>query len=536
MKVQTLTDRGKAYRGAITQDGRYLGYVKRDAGMEELRVLQIATGRDIQLGPGSPLRIWSLHFSPDGNLIYFLRQLKPHDLNSAGVFRVSAMGGLATALATDADGNMHGITVSPDGKQVAYVSHSSTESFIVSIDPGGASRHIIAKRPIDFGFSWIEWSHSLSTLAADAGTEKGPSVFSIELSSGAMRNLAVSGFRAIGQPAWSADDREIYAAAVAESGPINQIWAFDARTGAERPLTSNSSHYSLFSLSATRAGDLLAEVSQSLLTLWTADHSTKMHQIPSLRSEGRYGVIWVDNRIVSSITEEIVVHDPDGQNSTKFHSDSQYSIQLARCGRTQVVYGAYNGKHVWYIARTDVTTGATVDLIVGGFYAPPTCSADGSIVVYTEFVSYDHARIIWKSLSSGKEIVLQQFDHSNPMWPTISPNGRDLLFNVFYKSGTTTDWEIIPVIGGPMKKLIPPIGASAAIAIKWAPDGKSILYAKNENDVGNVWSVPLEGGHPRKLTNFRSDLIFSFDVSPDNRLVVSRGHDDVDLVLLENVK
>jgi Tol biopolymer transport system component len=72
--------------------------------------------------------------------------------------------------------------------------------------------------------------------------------------------------------------------------------------------------------------------------------------------------------------------------------------------------------------------------------------------------------------------------------------------------------------------------------LKWAPDGKSILYARNENGVGNIWSVGLDGAHPTKLTDFSSDRIYSFDVSPEGRLVISRGTVQTDLVLLENVK
>ena len=537
MRVRTLTDSGKAYRGAITPDGRYVGYVKRDAGMDELRLLQTATGRDVQLVPGSPLRIWSLHFSPDDNFIYFLRQLKSDDLDSAGVFRIAALGGLVTPLATDAIGNTHSVTVSPDGKQVTYVSHSSTESLIVSIDPDGGNRHIVVKRPIDRGFYWIEWSHSVDTLAADVQTEHGESVFSIELPSGAIRELAISGFTTIGQLAWSVDDREIYAPAVSVSGPINQIWAFDARTGAERPLTSNSSLYSVWNLSTTSSGDILALASSSsALTLWTTDHHTQMREIPSLRREGRDGVIWVDNSIVSTISEEMVVHDPSGHNSTKLQSNSLAYLQLTRCGKGLVAYATYNDKTDWHIARTDVATGATVALTENSNQDGATCTTDGSTVVWTEGGSNYPARLMRKSLNSGESKVLHEFDRSNPVWPTISPDGKNVLFLVSYKSGIPTDWEMVPVTGGTLKKLILPVAAGAVVAFKWAPDGKSILYVRNENGVGNVFSVPLEGGHPKKLTDFRSESIFSFDVSPDNRLVVSRGHDEADLVLLENVK
>jgi Tol biopolymer transport system component len=74
------------------------------------------------------------------------------------------------------------------------------------------------------------------------------------------------------------------------------------------------------------------------------------------------------------------------------------------------------------------------------------------------------------------------------------------------------------------------------IAFKWAPDSKSILYARNENGVGDIWSVPIDGRAPRQLTTFNADSIFAFDVSPENRLVISRGNFVSDVVLIKNVR
>ena len=69
-----------------------------------------------------------------------------------------------------------------------------------------------------------------------------------------------------------------------------------------------------------------------------------------------------------------------------------------------------------------------------------------------------------------------------------------------------------------------PVSEGEIGSIKWSPDGKSFLYSKFENGVANIWSAPIEGkATHKKVTNFQSDRIFAFDVSPDNRLVISRG-------------
>ena len=141
LQVRPLTDHGKAYRVAATPDGSYVAYVKKEADKYELRLLQVATERDVQLLPGAPQRIHSLHFSRDGNFLYFLRVLDPaKDPYTSGVFRIGTLGGPVTTLATDArtvDERSNSVTVSPDGKQIAYIAQTASESLIVAIDPDG---------------------------------------------------------------------------------------------------------------------------------------------------------------------------------------------------------------------------------------------------------------------------------------------------------------------------------------------------------------------------------------------------------------
>jgi tricorn protease-like protein len=94
----------------------------------------------------------------------------------------------------------------------------------------------------------------------------------------------------------------------------------------------------------------------------------------------------------------------------------------------------------------------------------------------------------------------------------------------------------MPITGGPVSKLPESIINAFASTLKWASDGKSVVYAKNEGGVDNLWSVRLKGGIPTKLSDFRADIIRAFDVSPDNRLVAARGEYMTDLVLLEKAK
>lgn len=541
VEINPLTETGNVFTSAVSRDGSYIAYAQIDAGKVDLRLLQVATGRVVQLLPPSESVIIKLHFSPDGNFIYFLRQLGNSD--ALGVFRIAALGGPATPLATDATGRS--VTVSPDGKEIAYTAETNTESVIVAIDPQGANRRVLAKRPVASGFRFIEWSPSPDKMAAvvTLGETMAIGLGTADLRDGSFRELSVSGWGTVGQPAWSPDGGAIYAPAVpiGRVSAMIHIWQFDARTGEHKPLTSGSTQYRLDTLSATAAGDLVALTKAPSLTLWATDAEGQPQQIPSTRSEGWDGLAWVGNRIVTdTYYHEMIVHDPDGSGSTKLTADSLIFRQLARCGSGRVAYWAADAKRNSHIAQTEIATGATAHLTGGPFDVMPTCTPDGSTLVFARCaVQGNRCFLTSKTLSSGQLLDLYEINptsEANP-FPTISPDGANVLFMKQDKAGDPPQLVMTnPVTGRDLKTLKLPVNAADMEAFKWAPDGKSILYTREDGGVGNVWSAPIEGKAATKLTDFKSDRIFSFDVSSDNRLAISRGTMTTDIVFIRVAK
>ena len=73
--------------------------------------------------------------------------------------------------------------------------------------------------------------------------------------------------------------------------------------------------------------------------------------------------------------------------------------------------------------------------------------------------------------------------------------------------------------------------------MQWAPDGRAHVYIRTEGNVGNLWTLPLDGSAPYQLTRFDRDLIFSYAFSHDGkRLATSRGRVSRDLVLIRNFR
>jgi hypothetical protein len=95
---------------------------------------------------------------------------------------------------------------------------------------------------------------------------------------------------------------------------------------------------------------------------------------------------------------------------------------------------------------------------------------------------------------------------------------------------------IIPATGGvPVKQFDRP-NFTYQLA-RWTRDGRHLSYIGQPAIPSNIWLQPIEGGEPRKLTDFETDMIFRHAWSHDGKtLAVGRGSETTDVVLLTDNK
>ncbi len=73
--------------------------------------------------------------------------------------------------------------------------------------------------------------------------------------------------------------------------------------------------------------------------------------------------------------------------------------------------------------------------------------------------------------------------------------------------------------------------------IRWTHDERSLVYTEDRGGVTNIWSVSVEGGPPKKLTDFKDGIIRSLAWSRDGQqLAISRGTQTSDVVLISNFR
>jgi Tol biopolymer transport system component len=125
----------------------------------------------------------------------------------------------------------------------------------------------------------------------------------------------------------------------------------------------------------------------------------------------------------------------------------------------------------------------------------------------------------------------------NPQSPSVSPDGKLLAYYYREKPGAKFRIAVTPSSGGqPVWTFDPPHEDFLADDIRWTTDGKTLLYVADHNGVSNIWLMPLNGGPPKQLTDFRSETISDFDLSRDGKhLICTRGGWTFDLVLVRDV-
>ena len=160
----------------------------------------------------------------------------------------------------------------------------------------------------------------------------------------------------------------------------------------------------------------------------------------------------------------------------------------------------------------------------------PQFTADGQWVIYQN--SIDGERTLWKVSVEGGNPV--QLTDRPSIYPMVSPDGKWI--SCYYRAETKAPWKlaIIPIAGGePVKSFdIPPTVALLSL-VRWTPDGHALAYIDTREGVSNVWSLPLNGSKPARLTDFTTDRIFWFDWSRDGKqLGLTRGTITSDVVLL----
>jgi len=78
---------------------------------------------------------------------------------------------------------------------------------------------------------------------------------------------------------------------------------------------------------------------------------------------------------------------------------------------------------------------------------------------------------------------------------------------------------------------------TARSLFRWSPDSRAVVYVDTRGDVSNLWRLPLDGGAPAQITDFKSDHINFFAYSRDGKqIALSRGNQTRDALMISEEK
>ncbi|HLM00514.1 MAG TPA: LpqB family beta-propeller domain-containing protein, partial [Pyrinomonadaceae bacterium] len=562
VQISRLTENGKSNTPAISPDGKYVAYVNVENGMRSLHVRQIATGSNVQIVPPSNLFFFQPTFTPDGDYIYYI-------LNDKGVgtlYQVPTLGGTSKKIIVDVDSK---VTFSPDGKRLAFVRHDiekgSSAVYLINADGSNPEVLIDTQATGEKRFSpEVAWSPGGDEILVGAITR----VFGDDSFEGKILlvSLADKSFRQYGERTWMnlssfswlKDKSGFYFLAKANLQDQKQIWFFSYPEQQVRQITSDSSGYSVMSLSADGATIAASKV-DIISSLWTFNPQNKeMTQVVSENRmmQGVGGLTHLpDGRILFARTEgtrtNLWTMDEEGRNEkVLLPLDGGDNIHPAVSPDGKfVVFSSNQGEQQqqggWKIWKADIDGKNAVQLTrqpsVGDF-RPQVLPDNKTVVFERRLDNIMKARLMKISLDGGgEEQPLFPESQASDAFPNVSDDGKRLAFTTqLFDAKNLTFQNVLKIaeikdstVEQPREVKIENIGWN----YRWAKDGKTLTYMAMQG-VPNIFDFAVDGGgkaKPRQLTNFNSGVIPNFDWANDGkRIFIVRGIVNSDLILIKD--
>lgn len=539
VRMTRVTHTGRVGSAAVSPDGKTIAYVELNGELSSLRIQRAGTNNPLEIV--APVKVFHRDpaFSPDGNTLYYSK-CQP----GCKLHKIPVLGGVETALPVRADCP---VAFSPDGKKIAYLrtgglpgSPMTTSLLIANADGSNEQEIHVLTDPNAYQRGTPAWSPDGKTIAfsviANEDGRRFMKVIGIGVADRKESTLTPQHWRYIGDVSWSPDGSSLIINGRDENAePPMQIWHVPLTGGEPRRITNDLNTYMNVALS--NDGDtLLAAHVVWTSGLWAAPADNPSAGAPLTqgtidRRDGNLGLsIMPDGRVIYasdlSGKRDIWSVNADGsglkQLTDALHSDI-YPI-VTPDGRYIVFESVRDGAHnLW---RVDADGRNPIRLTGGSRDNEPVCSPDGKWIFFVTETSSRVPMLRKISIDGGEPIpVTDEFAQH----PTISPDGKLIAYHRIDRERKR--WVVvIPAEGGKPVRVMP-IPKNFGSVMQWTPEGDAIAY--QENTMGGLWKMPLDGTAPSQLLELRGDHLRYFRYSHDGRrLVYASGPNLTDVILI----
>jgi Tol biopolymer transport system component/predicted Ser/Thr protein kinase len=547
--ITQITNTGKAARAAISPDGKYVLCVMDENGLESLWLRNVPTGSDTQIIPPSPTHYESLAFSPDGNYIYF------SEASSAtgtyyDFYRSPILGGTRQVVVRNISSN---VAFSPNGQQIAYMRQDDPEVGkypILAASSDGGSESVIHIDSEDSGLPQnITWSPSGDEMSySEFDLTQGLGVINtLDVGTGKLQRFVALKGKFPQDIQWSPDGRALFAlyGQTGVNALRGQIGFLDSKGGDIEPITRDTNGYRTLTLSAD--GRTLATVgrrSYATISVLSGREFEKSRLLLSQANEFDEwsGLKWRadDDLFVTNLGQVLRLRN-NGKNQTLVLADPKGLIfNPSPCGTNYVVlrWAFHGGTHAINVWRINADGSSPVKLTSGRDDSSPVCSPDQKWVYYTSSLDNHISRVPLEGSGKSETIGVFPQGYSYTGGLNISPDGKTLAVGI---ENPVRKEEVVKIALFELGSLSPPRMLDAnhytGSGLQFTLAEKRVAYVSRDNGVDNIWVQPLDGSASHPITDFKSEKIWGFSLSPDGKsLAVLRGHYDSDVVLLQELK
>jgi eukaryotic-like serine/threonine-protein kinase len=553
--IAQATNSGTATLAAISPDGKYLLFSKRENGLESLWLRNVPTSSDTQVVPPSPNPFASLSFSPDGNYLYFLQAGDKTGLYHL-LFRAPVLGGTPKLLIRDIDAHP---TFSPDGQKMVFIRCNNPESNKcrwISAAPDGSNEQLLLVRPtpIPAGLSWSADGKSIAFVFSFASSQEQRQVLLFDVAKKQEYPLLSLPDKRFTDVKWMPDGRGLLVLYSDKSTNYTrgQIGYLSYPAGKLEPVTNDTNNYGSIALSgdgrtlSTIQAQSVAEI--DILPASGGGTASPIPGISKLLQQTRGGGWLSNSEVLLVLPSRLLKVSLDGSQQTEIFSDNNASLGFAAiCGNGHTIvitmrgHDNDNSEHLWRMDAdgsnlTRLTSGVSDDF--------PNCALTGKWVYYYS----GDAKSPWTRVALAGGSSEQITPRSGPEWGVFPITGvswddhRFVAFSTRAETSTNTYIQRIGVfnsasVDSPALSLDPnPRIKVDGSTLLFAPDGQALAYTiTGDNNADNIWLQPLDGKPGRQITQFHSDSILGLAWSPDRKkLQIPRGHLESDIILLRD--
>jgi serine/threonine protein kinase/Tol biopolymer transport system component len=544
MRISRVTSSGNSLAAAMSGDGRYAVRLRREAnGSTSLWIRHLATNSNVQILPPSDQFLSGLTFGPDGNYVYFLS--RPANGLTDDLYRIPVLGGPIVMIT-------HGVDSQPS------FSAALKRFCFLRGKPGGKGQWLLSAK-MDGSDERVIYSGSAWTYDYPAWSQDGRKIALQEALNSNLYHIAIMDAttgkieRSLAFPertmepsgsAWMADSSGLIVGFRNTATGRGQIGYLSVPGGLFHRITNDLNSYSRIP-SLSRDGKTISAVlntTEASLDIfpWTG---RLIAATPAMSLRDVMTFAWMDEDHIIGTDREGTLDSiaPDTGARTPVFSNADLMLQELRpCGKEMVVFCGIRRSEepISHIDTLRLDGGAPQQISSGNADVSPVCTPDGKQVIYFD---YDQSNVHRISVDGGGDKVLVSADLQPDRAAAVTKDGKDIVVPVI-QAGAKHDqvaFAWVSIESGAITKRLPVNGGSPSGSIL-SPDGRNVIYALHGQGSDQLWSLPVSGGGPKRLTEFpltrgTYQAIESSAFSPSGRrLGLLRTFNSGDLVVFQD--